>query len=233
MMLPLHTAHAQTPPDRNNLNTTICAKLNQLDPKIEKSLSQKQLNLENHRKEQSNKIQSSFDNKTSQINQSRELWDKNRLEHYDKLSDKANTQEQVDALNQFKSTIESAVIKRRAIYDQANNEYRNAIKNIIGNNQSTIDIVISNYQTQLTQARLQATQDCESNIEDAEVKNNFNSKLKTAKANLEDNKVGIEQISSQISLIRQNRTTLLENAAQEFKTTLQGAKEQLRLALNQ
>lgn len=225
--------HAETVPSREPIKADICSRVDGLNNKMEDSLSNKQQDIEKRRKQQSKKIQTNYEDKTSQISSLRSQWDKNRSNHYEKLSEKASTQEQKSAIEEFKNTIEAAVAKRRALFDRATQDYRNSIDLAINNRQNGIDEIVSTYKTNINQAKDQLEKDCQESKSDTEIRNKFNNSLQEAKSKLTNNSNGIDQIALQVNQAKQNRLDTIEQAISEFKSTLESAKENLRIALAQ
>ena len=65
-------------------------------------------------------------------------WDKNREIHYKKLNEKVQNQNQKNAIEQFKTTIEDAVLKRRSAFDMATQDYRSSIELTLNNKQNGV-----------------------------------------------------------------------------------------------
>lgn len=226
-------ARAETLPAREPIKEDICSRTNELNSKVENSLSNKQQDIEKHRKQQSKKIQANYEDKTAQISSLRSQWDKNRRIHYEKLNEKASTQEQESAIEEFKNTIESAVAKRRALFDRATHDYRNSIDFAINNKQNGVDEIVSTYKSNINRAQEQLSKDCQESKSDAEIRSNFNQSMQEAKSMIANNTKGVDQIALQVNQAKQSRLDAIEQAISEFKSTLESAKEKLRIALLQ
>jgi len=226
-------AQAESIPAREDVGAGICARLDDIESKMQDSMLSRQRVLEKRRSDQAKKMQSNFENKTLQISELRSQWDKNRFSHYEKLGEKATTQEQKSALEEFKNTIESAVAKRRAAFDQATQDYRNSVEYTMNNKQNGIDEIINTYKSRVSQAQQQLDIDCKQSKSEIEIKQDFNNRLQQAKNNLTDNQTGMDQIVLQINQAKQNRLNIIEAATQEFKATLDTAKSSLKSILQQ
>ncbi len=227
------TAQAESIPTREDARSEICSRIDDIESKVQDSMSSRQQALEKRRSDQAKKMQSNFENKALQISELRTQWDKNRSSHYEKLGEKATTQEQKSALEEFKNTIESAVAKRRAAFDQATQDYRNSIDYTMNNKQNGIEEIVNTYKSQLTQAQQQLSTDCRQSKSELEIRQSFNSRLQQAKNNLTNDQAGVDQIALQINQAKQNRLNIIEAATQEFKSTLESAKASLKSVLQQ
>lgn len=227
------TAQAESIPAREATRAEICSRIDDIESKMQDSMSSRQQALEKRRSDQSKKMQSNFENKALQISELRSQWDKNRSSHYEKLGEKATTQEQKSALEDFKNTIESAVAKRRAAFDQATQDYRNSIDYTMNNKQNGIEEIVSTYKSQIIQAQQQLNTDCQQSKSELEIRQSFNSRLQQAKNSLTNDQVGVDQIALQINQAKQNRLNIIEAATQEFKSTLESAKASLKSVLQQ
>ena len=223
--------YAEDSPNREDIRSEICSKVDSLDNKIEESISHKKQSLENLRSDRSKKMQLNFEDKTKRIANSRSQWDKNREIHYKKLGEKASSSEQKTAIDEFRVAIETAVQNRREAFDKATQDYRNSVEYAMNNKQNGVDEIVNEFQTELSEARQQAQRDCKNNKEGSEIRSNFNNKLLSAREDFTSDRNGVDQILLQINTAKQNREEVLQRATQEFQLILQSAKEKLRSAL--
>lgn len=224
---------AESVPNREQVRSAICTRVDGLSDKINQNILHKQQNLEILHKDKSKKIQSSFEENTKQITSSRVQWDKNREIHYKKLNEKVQNQNQKNAIEQFKTTIEDAVLKRRSAFDMATQDYRSSIELTLNNKQNGVEAIVDNYKLELTKAKDQANLDCKNNKDESEIRSNFNSSLQASRTTLVSDRSGMDQILLQINTAKQIRADAIQKATQEFQSTLNSAKEILKSSIEQ
>lgn len=227
------TASAESIPVAENVRPAICSKVEDMNNKITMRLGDKQKDFQKRRQDNLNNIKDKVQAKNSQLAILRLQWDKNRMSHYEKLIEKSTTQEQKAAIEEFKSIVESAVTKRRDLFDKATQDYQSTIDYAMNNRQNGLEEVSNSYKSDITRSKEQLEKDCQQDKSESDIRNSFNNSIQQAKRNLESNVAGVDQLALQINQARQNRTKALEQAMSEFRATIESAKEELRVALSQ
>lgn len=210
-----------------------CAQLSTISTRLNSQVDKKIDNIGTIQDSKTARLTQVFDERNSKLAQSRAKWDENRNQHYQKLYDNAKNDDQKKAIDQFRATVEAAVVKRRTVIDQSISTYRDNIAGSLSSRQGSLEGVINGYKSDLSAAQARAQSSCSSGTSSSVVRQTFRSDLQTARTNLQNGKQGIEKIGTEISEATKVRQAAIDQAVNTFKTTLQNAKEDLKAALGQ
>lgn len=239
-------AHATVSPsgDERSLDTALvdtrienkpnfCTQLDATKSRLNSLVSQYESKLNALRADKSTKIATQFALRDSERAANRLRWDNERNTQYERLYSKATSDIQKQAIDQFKSTIEVAVNKRRAAVDSAVSTYRSTVQADMSTNQGSINSLAGIYKSAVVTAENKAQASCNIGTDPSVVRESFKSDLQVARTNLKTGKNGSEKINVEISALIKTRKEAIESAISDFKITLDQARETLNLALKQ
>jgi hypothetical protein len=159
--------------------------------------------------------------------------DAERKLHYAKLGDKATTDAQKQALEEFKSTIEPAVATRRAAVDAADTAYRSGVDQLIARHRTSIDSAVASFKTGVNAAFAQAQVGCAAGTSADQIRTTLVASLKTARTTLQTSLQNADKVKGNVAPLDATRKQAVNAAVASFKTTARSAGETLKAALKQ
>lgn len=230
------TALAQTDKDKPKpiekiTEKSFCAQLDSINNNLDNLINQKINNLNTKQVSRVNKVNETFNKRDSELNVNRIKWDANREEQYKKMYENAKTDAQKQAIDQFKLTMNNAIILRRTKIDSAISTFRSTINTELSGRQSAVNSVITNYQNTLDAVQTKAKTSCENGDESSQVRQALKTDIQLARADLQSGRSGIDRINDEVTNANNIRKNAIEAAITEFRTTAQQARETLSQAI--
>jgi len=216
-----------------NVQQDFCSRLTTLDIYLDNLITQRISLVNTARNDRSNKLTSQFAALDVERSANRTKWDSDRDTQYEKMYEKATTNIQKQAIDQFKATIEDAVTKRRADVDSAASTYRNSIKTSMTLKQSGVDGAIDTYKSTVLTAETNAQASCSAGVGPGIVREVFLTELQTARTSLKTGENGTNNLDNKITTHSVSYQKTVEIASAEFNATLIQARDTLKLALKQ
>lgn len=210
-----------------------CTRLSAVSASLNSQISKKINNLATLQDARANDIKIRFTNRNKELNTDRSHWDADRKLQYETMETKAITELQKQSLEQYKSVIESAVIKRRANIDTAMNLYRSSIDSSLSDGQDSIIQVVNNYKEAVVAAESKAQTNCAGGQDPTIVREAFRSDLQSAKETLVSSTNGLDKVSGMMSEVTNTRRNSIGSTINEFHSFVNQARERLKTALKQ
>lgn len=170
------------------------------------------------------------DNRDGKLEDKRSDADARRSEMYAKLESKANTDDEKDAVDDFKKTIEKAVDVRRDAVNAAIADFRTGADAAAATRKDDVEAMADAFTKAVNAAVEKAKSDCASGATPATVRTNFQAALKVARENLQADRSASEKLKTQIQVLADARKVSIEKALSSFKATLELAKGDLKKA---
>ncbi len=159
--------------------------------------------------------------------------DQNREQLYTILETKATTESQKIALEKFRNKIEEAIRVRRSAVDSAISDFRSSVDKLVSDRDVKVTTAIEKYEEDIQKAFDTAQNSCDANLDRASIRSTLMTQIKTSNELLKKSLREIEKVSSSIETLNKTRQSKVDNAVEEFKTTLEKAQQELRIALNE
>lgn len=163
--------------------------------------------------------------------EARLMADQKREEHYAKLTEKAVTDVQKQAVEVFKQAVEKAVSDRRTAQDTARQSYRSGVDAILANRKSTLEAESGDFKLAVEAALAKAKTSCENGTPVDTVKSVLKTDLEAAKSALKTAKDENGKVSEEIRALVEVRKTAIQSAKEAFDAAMQDAKTALETAL--
>jgi flavin-binding protein dodecin len=184
-------------------------KIDELNEKLNQKRAQITVRLEERR-----------ENRDVRFIQKREKWDLNREEHFAMLEEKAGTDEQKQALLDFKQIVTQAIIDRREAIDQAIEDFRKGVEDLKVSRFADVDQVIVSYRNELRLAFENAQKQCDQGSEQGSISQGLRNQLKNAKNGFLSNKEIIDKIGDGIQNLIDAKEEAMQKAKDDFKDTI-------------
>lgn len=160
----------------------------------------------------------------------REKHNDNRDSRYDRLTTKAITDAQKQAVADFRSSMESAVTARRAAVDAARTAYWNGVNQLVDSRQGSVTQVVDAYAASLESALATAKSECANGVAPATAREHFGTALRTANATFVEGRKAIERFGPQVRTLAETRNQAIKKAMTDFKTAAEAARAKLKAA---
>lgn len=207
-----------------------CTIISGLYSKIDQRFSNAQSKLEAKREEISNRIEKRRERRDAKLEEKRARWDVNREEHFTKMEERAQTDEQKQAVVVFHRAVTEAIKARRAAIDGAIQNFRDGVDNVKLLRKSTIDEIVNNFREDVRAAFDKAESDCGSGVSPGTVRQNLHSDLKTAKEKFVNDRQSIEKLSTDMEPLIEAKREAIKKAIEDFKAVIEQARADFKAA---
>lgn len=208
-----------------------CLQVEKLSSKIDQRLTEREEKIKEAQTGRTQNFKDKRDNRDSELEQFREKWNANRDQFYAKLAEKADTNAKKQALEKFKVSVEAAVKTRRAAIDKAINDYRAAVDKLVASRKTAIDAAKVTYRNAIRSAFKNANDACAKNdVDPAKVREQLKADLGAARNKYQSDVQAAEKIGQSIQDLIKTRREAVAKAIEEFKTTLEKARVDLKEA---
>ncbi len=147
------------------------------------------------------------------------------------LDEVVKTDDQRQAVTDFKAAIKAAVTARRAAVDEANSTYRAAVRQAVTARQAQLTAAKSTYRKQVEAAVAQAKASCTAGANPETVRQTLNTRLAAARATLQTARKSTPKVGASLAAAKQARKDAVEKANAAFKAAVAEAVSKLKAAL--
>ena len=221
-------ANRNVPAGRN-----FCVRIDEVVSRIDQQITKRTTKLQTRRQEGINKLTERRNARNERALENQVKRDENRAEHYAKLEARAVTDAQREAVTAFRATVESAIIARKAAIDSATQSFRQSLNQVIIARQSAIDAAVNTFQSSRATAVNQARADCAAGIDARTVRETFHTNIRTAQAQFNNERQGIEMRKDLIEPIQGTQRQAIEKAIADFRATMEKARTDLQASFQQ
>lgn len=214
-------------------NEDFCQQVQLADKNIQAKVQDRKQAFEIEKKAKKQQWQKEINTRDKALSQTRSAWDKNRQEQYNAMLHKASNEQQKNAIEQFRTTIEAAISKRRSTIDNAVSSYTQSVQSLLFASNSELDQQVQKYQQRISDATNQAKQDCAQKDSSEVVRTTLTQQLQQTKGPLDLQRNSAMTMRDQYSLTLNQPKATITQAEQEFNRTLQQALTTLKAALEQ
>lgn len=152
-----------------------------------------------------------------------------RQEHYDALRERATTDEQAAAVDEFEETVEALVADRKAAADEAIEAFESDVEALLAERDEAVDGYAEAIEADIMAIFADAEAACDDDTPGVEVREQLKADLMAMREGI---KADREQYSfkDDLKAARDARKASFESAREGFKTALEAAKDELRAA---
>lgn len=210
----------------------VCTRIDAFMEKLQLGLGQANTRLADAQQERIQKLKDRADKNDEQLNGIRDKADENRLQHYEKLKARAQTEEQKQAAQTFIDTVEKAVETRQAAVNAAIEAYRNGLADATKIRQSAIQQAKKNFEAAVTAAKNKAKADC-ATLDAAAVRTQLLAALQAARKQLVTDIQAADKIQTKLEQLRKTRRQAVLQAFKAFDEAFKAALAELKAAFPQ
>ncbi|MDP2909727.1 MAG: hypothetical protein Q8N69_01495, partial [bacterium] len=142
---------AQQGRDAGN-KTATCSKIMEKLSNAQRALNGSQEKIRNRQGDINGNIENRRENRILQMEKIRNKWSQNRADHFEKLRERAQTEEQKQAVEGFVIAVESALIIRQEAFDRAIRDYQVEFDALAESRQSEVKQRAEDYKTAVEKA---------------------------------------------------------------------------------
>lgn len=225
------TPTATTKPALNAKESAFCTVIANKSGNLNNSISGELTRLEN--KYEFNKENQLAKEKILQDNlaAARGNLDAARAKQILKLEEKARTEVQLQALNNFETAVKTAVTARREAVDLARTNFQTGAKQLIAARQAEVKQTITNRQNALAAALKKAQDSCLAGVNPREIRAAYQAELKSIQTQYQAAHQVVTRFSTEFEALKTTRRAAYQEAEAVFKTTVNKAKEDLKAVL--
>ena len=214
--------------NEENKGKGFCVRISSIVSKIDQRIDHYTNKLTEKRTQNQNRVSERRQERSNRFEEKREKWDVNRAEHFEKLEERAQTNEQKQAIIEFKKIITQAISNRRAKIDIVIQNFRNGLSDLKTSRKTSIDNVILDYKNDIKTALNNAESACQTGTEPGIINKDLRDKLKQIKDDFVTARKNIERMKSDTQLLILNKKEAIKQAIDEFKITMNQAVEDLK-----
>ncbi|MBI2797751.1 hypothetical protein HYX70_00440 [Candidatus Saccharibacteria bacterium] len=208
-----------------------CSRLSFIAKDIIANIDANRSSIDNGRPNFVNGIKQRRDNFDGRLKSARSLWDQRRNQQYAALADHAKTAAQKTAVEDYRSTIESAIATRRTAVDLAISNFRTAVDAKIDSDRGNIDAVATEFKNQVQAAINTAQSDCSKAAPSDQVRQGLTQSLQSIRLAFEQNSSAVDQVKNELIRLDQQKRDSIETAIGQFKQTAETAAQSLKASL--
>lgn len=208
----------------------LCDRIIEVSQRVLNRIVQRETQAEQIFSERLDNIMGRLSDVQEKIDERRTKWQENRDKHYGKISEKAQSDPQKQALAELKQTIEQAIADRKSKIDQARVDFRTSFENLVSARHQAVIQAINDYKADLEAAYNKAKTDCELGLAAKTLRDALASALKDAKTKLQNAKTQVDGFRDLLSPIVQARNEAIRKAQEDFRAIVDKAKDDFKAA---
>lgn len=216
---------ATTPSEKGFCNVVV-----QHGAQIDQRLTQRKDRVTQRRTERKDRIAERHTLRDQKRQDTRAKADARWLELSTKLQEKATTDEQKQAVVQFKLDVQSAVDTRRVAVDGAVSGFRASMDKAIADYKAVIDLAVADFKASVKAATDQAKADCAAGVASKTVRSTFQNSLKAAREEWKRDRESATKLRTSVEPVIAARKAAIQKAHQDFKTAMTAARAKLKQA---
>ncbi len=210
----------------------VCKQLSTRQEAIKEKLVKQQGHLQETRKQRDAKLASLQQKLDKVLEDARQKNDERRATAIDNLQKIAASEEERVAVRVYHQAIDAAVETRRTAFDEAQQQFRNRLKQLMEGRAAELSASMDNYEAAIDRAFDTANTRCSNNEEKRIIRAELIRDLQAARLTYRQDKVAQANLSSGLKQLIQDRKATEKAATASFEAALKEARDELRLVLH-
>ena len=209
----------------------VCSRLGEFSANREARWNEMDNKLENKRQEKTQEMEKKRSEAEQKMEQKRTDLDTKRLAGYEKLNSIATTDEQKQAVAEFKEAVETAVNLRRAVIEEANSARQNQMEQLMNEHKNTVEARNNSFREEVKNAEGALKEKCNAgDVDFAQMRAQLQAQIKEARDRYKQNKNETAPIGDSVKEINSAHKDAVQKAIEDFKNALAVAKSSLKSA---
>lgn len=213
-----------------NPKSTFCKNIDSFITKTDNKLGQKDSMYESKKADQAEKVAQNQADHDGKLEKNRGVWSAKRDIEYSKLSKKAKTDAEKQAVATFQTAMTNAIKARQDAIDSAIDTYRTGLNKIIATRKTVVDTALATLKTETDAVLAKAKADCGSSVDSKIVKTQTMAGLKTAQDKFKASLKDTAQMKADLKILSDSKKTAFDKAMADFKTATDAARKALKAA---
>lgn len=209
--------------------TTFCEKISILENKIGQKTSLNKSQIETKKQERLQKWQTYLDQMDAKMMEIRTRKEANLKVHFDMLEEKAETEEQKNAVAEFEKSLQTALATRNTSIDATLSQFRVEVKKLQTERKTELEKEVSAFLSSQKEAFSKAKLDCASGVDSETVKNDLKKSLTSEKEEFQVVKSNAEKNRMQMQMLIQTRNQAMQEAKDAFRISVETSAKDLKV----
>lgn len=224
---------AQNDNAENNKANGLCKGLSAVASKIDQRIIDRKAKIEAKQEEIAKKIEEGQNRRNAKLEAVRMKWDTNRAEHFAKLEEKAQNDEQKQAVIAFTKAVTTAISARRTIIDRTIHNFRQGVKQMINARKSLTDTAVGTFRDSIKSAFERAQSDCENGIGAKTIQDNLRADIAKSREKFINDHQEITRFNIQTEMLTITKRITIKNAIESFKSAIEQARVDYKTSLTE
>jgi len=206
-----------------------CNRVSKISSDTGKGFGNNSAKLEQKRERITERIEERRQERDERYEEKKAKWDANRAEHFAKLDEKAETDEQKEITTEFQEAVVAAIrIRRDAVY-AAIQQFRQGLDDAKIARKGSTDQAVIDFKASSEAAIEKAKADCEEGVIDAKtIQETLRNELKAAKQEYISARQEVEKVDIDMEALITAKREAIEKAQEDFKLALEQAKDDFK-----
>ncbi len=212
---------------------TFCSALAVTKSKLETRVTEKESAVNAYLDTLSDNLENERNGRDAKLEEARSEADQLRSEGYAQLMDRADGDNESDAVEDYQKRVEEAIDDRRDAIDAAVLEFRTETDTLIAKRKSAMQTARDNFKASVGAAVAKLETDCTNGVATATILSNFKESLMSARTKLASDKKAAESMQGEIRKLVETRKTRVALAVKTFQAELLAANTELQQAFEE
>lgn len=210
-----------------------CSALADTKAKLETKVVEKEAAVTTYLDTLPEELENERNGRDAKLEEARSEADQLRSEGYAKLMDRADGDNEKDAVEDYQKRVEEAVDDRRDAIDRAIVEFRTGTDALIVKRKGAMQSARDTFKASFTAAVAKVETDCTNGVATATILSNFKASLENAQAKLASDKKAAESMQGEMKKLAETRKTSVAAAVKTFQAELAAANAELKQAFEE
>lgn len=210
-----------------------CAALTDTKSKLEAKVAEKESAVTSYLDTLPEELENERNGRDAKLEEARSEADQLRGEGYARLIDRADGDNEEDAVEDYQKRVEEAVDDRREAIDAAIVEFRTGTDALIAKRKSAMQSARNAFKGSVTDALTKVETDCANGVPTATILSDFKASLESARTTLANDKKAAESMQGEMKKLVDARTKSVAAALKTFQAELAAANADLEKAFEE
>lgn len=168
------------------------------------------------------------DARAERIEAHRVKFDQVLAEHIARLNARATNAEQAAAVAEFEKAVKEAMAKRRAAVSAAHQAFIKGVQDAVTARRQALAASATTYYSAIGTAIDQAVANCDAGTDPSTVKSELQTAIRSAKEDFREARASTAKVGPNVSELTKVRREAVQKARDEFKATVEAARDKLK-----
>ncbi len=210
-----------------------CSALAETKSKLETKVSEREGAVTTYLDTLPEELENERNGRDAKLEEARSLADQERSEWYARLADRADGDNEEEAVEDYQKRVEEAIDDRRDAIDAAILEFRAGTDALVTKRKSAMQSARDTFKASVTTALGKLETDCTNGVATATILSNFKTSLESARTKLANDKKAAESMRGEMKKLADTRKASVAAAVKAFQAELDRANAELKQAFEE